>query len=151
MACYLADRMRGKAGLDSRRPFAETVQFMYSRFETQTPSRQGRIAEPTTNRVFNSTLLPRPCTLPVHLRWIAQRFALNCPFFLRRKLPKFVLALLHPPPQLCPRQNDLAHTIQKTYRTEYMLVFAKVSVKSHVSKHTLGHVRSRQPRYLLEN
>jgi len=36
--CYLADKTSGKAGLDSRWPFAETVQFMYSRFGTQRPS-----------------------------------------------------------------------------------------------------------------
>jgi len=60
---------------------------------------------------FRNTLLPRlihPC-----------RITLDYPFFLRRKLPKFVLARPYPPPQ----------------GTEYMLVFTKVTVEGHVSKH----------------
>lgn len=35
---YLADKAGGKAGLDLQWPFAQTVQFMYSRFETQSPA-----------------------------------------------------------------------------------------------------------------
>lgn len=38
MFWYLADKADGKPGLDSRWPFAETVQFMYSRFKARSPS-----------------------------------------------------------------------------------------------------------------
>ena len=51
MFCYLAGRASGKAGLDLRWPSAETVQFMYSRFETRPSATHdlelGRIPAPT--------------------------------------------------------------------------------------------------------
>lgn len=50
-----------------------------------------------------------------------------------------------------PCQNDQAHATRWTYGTEYMLVFAKVAVKGHVSEYALDRVRTRQPGYLPVN
>ena len=149
--CYLADTANGKAGLDSRWPFAETVQFMYSGFARPTRSRLGRHHRTDHKKIFqyatSSTLhLPHAPLLD------PATFRSELSFFPPAKVAKTRPCSSAPiSAAIVTSERPGARNPIGAYGTKYMLLFAKVTVKGHVSKHASGHIRSPQPRHPLEN